>query len=135
MKEPSRRDRSQKSKPSGAHWRGRIAAGIVAATLLLGLPACGDGFGALSVYSEARPLNDRWQACAASYVGHRLRSQVSSAILARNTLRSCRSQENRLRRFLVGKIGTRSAENEITVLRLKYQADLATVIDELRTRD
>ena len=135
LNKPSRRDASQEAKHSKARWLGGIVAGTLAASLLVQLSANADEFDALAVYSEARPLNDRWQACAASYVRRRLQSQASSAILARNALRSCRTQENRLRRFFVGKIGSRSAENVIAVLRLRYQADLATAIDELRTRD
>jgi hypothetical protein len=130
------RDQSPDTAYLEAGWLGSIVAAAVLAVFVFGgFPAYADEFDALAVYSEARPLNDRWQACAASYVRRRLRSQVSSAILARNALRSCRSQENRLRRFFVGKIGSRSAENVIAVLRLRYQADLATAIDELRTRD
>jgi hypothetical protein len=135
LNEPSRRDASLEPKHSKARWLGGIVAGTLAACLLVQLSANADEFDALAVYSEASPLNDRWQACAASYVRRRLRSQVSSAILARNALRSCRPQENRLHRFFVGKIGSRSAENVVAVLRLRYQADLATAIDELRTRD
>jgi hypothetical protein len=105
------------------------------ASLLVQLPANADEFDALAVYSEARPLNDRWQACAASYVRRRLRSQVSSAILARNALRSCRSEENKLRRFFVGEVGRRSADKVVAVLRQRYQTDLAAAIDELRARD
>jgi hypothetical protein len=116
-------------------WLGGIIAGILIPPIFIQLPAQADEFDALAVYSEAKPLNDLWQACAASYVRQRLHSQVSSELLAQNALRRCRSQERRLRRFFVSRIGSRSAENVVAVLRLRYQADLAAAIDALRTRD
>jgi hypothetical protein len=134
-KEPSRIDRSLKSRYASAHLLGWIAAGLVAVTLLVGPPARADEFDALAVYSEARPLNDRWQACAASYVRRRLQSQVSSNTLAKDALRKCRTRESRLRRFFVKRIGSRSAENVIAVLRERYRQDLAAAISQLRTRD
>ncbi len=135
LNERSRRNASLEANHSKARWLGGIVAGTMIASLLVQLPANADEFDALAVYSEARPLNDRWQACAASYVRRRLRSQVSSAILARNALRSCRSEENKLRRFFVGEVGRRSADKVVAVLRQRYQTDLAAAIDELRARD
>jgi hypothetical protein len=135
LNEPSRGDASLEANHSKARWLGGIVAGILAASLLVQLPANADEFDALAVYSEARPLNDRWQACAASYVRQRLKSQVSSEALASAALRRCRPQESRLRRFFVSRIGRRSAENVVAVLRQRYQGDLAAAINELRTRD
>jgi hypothetical protein len=131
----SRRDGSYDPKLPKCSWLGRIAAAVLAVTLLTGLPAGADEFDALAVYSEARPLNDRWQACAASYVRRRLQSQVSSEALASSAFRSCRAQESRLRRFFIRRIGRRSAENVMAVLNLRYRADLVAAIDELRPRD
>lgn len=133
--EPSCQSRSLATRRSTPCWLGGIVAGILIAHILFQLPAQADEFDALAVYSEARPLNDRWQACAASYVRQRLRSQVSSQVLARTALRRCRPQESKLRRFFVSRIGRRSAENVIAVLRQRYQEDLAAVIKELRTRE
>jgi hypothetical protein len=135
LKELYRRNCFSNSKLSKYNWLGGIAAPVLAVSLLTGLPADADEFDALAVYSEARPLNDRWQACAASYVRRRLQSSVSSETLAGHALRSCRPHESTLRRFFISKIGRRSAENVIAVLYLRYRGDLAAAIDELRTRD
>jgi hypothetical protein len=135
LKELYRRNRFLNSKLPKRSWLGGIAVLVLAVSLLTGPPADADEFDALAVFSEARPLNDRWQACAASYVRRRLQSQVSSDSLARIALRSCRAQESRLHRFFIRRIGRRSTENVMAVLNLRYRADLAAAIDELRTRD
>jgi hypothetical protein len=133
--ESSCQSRSLATRRSTPCWLSGIVAGILIAPIFIQLPAQADEFDALAVYSEARPLNDRWQACAASYVRQRLKSQVLSDALARTALRRCRPQESRLRRFFVSRIGKRSAENAIAVLRQRYQEDLAAAINELRTRE
>jgi hypothetical protein len=127
--EPSCQSRSLATTRSTLRSLGGIVAGILIAPIFIQLPAQADEFDALAIYSEARPLNDRWQACAASYVRQRLQSRVPSDALASTALRRCRHQEGRLRR------GRRSAENVIAVLRQRYQEDLAAAIKELRTRD
>jgi len=133
--EPSCQSRSLATRRSTPCWLGGIVAGILIAPIFIQLPAQADEFDALAIYSEARPLNDRWQACAASYVRQRLQSRVPSDALASTALRRCRHQEGRLRRFFVSRIGKRSAENVIAVLRQRYQGDLAAAINKLRTRD
>jgi hypothetical protein len=133
--EPSCQSRSLATTRSTLRSLGGIVAGILIAPIFIQLPAQADEFDALAIYSEARPLNDRWQACAASYVRQRLQSRVPSDALASTALRHCRPQESRLRRFFVSRIGRRSAENVIAVLRQRYQEDLAAAIKELRTRD
>jgi len=133
--EPSCQSRSLATRSSTLRWLGGIVAGILIAQIFIQLPAQADEFDALAIYSEARPMNDRWQACAASYVRQRLQSRVPSDSLASTALRHCRHQEGRLRRFFVSRIGKRSAENVIAVLRQRYQEDLAAAINELRTRD
>jgi hypothetical protein len=115
-------------------WTGPIAVFLIALSLV-GSPASADEFDALLAYKEAKPLNDAWQACAASYVKPRLRTKQSANELSGRALRRCRSQESSLRRFLVGRIGRRSAANVIQVLRRKYQSDLAAAVDALRTRE
>ena len=133
--EPSCQSRSLATRRSTLRWLGGIVAGILIAQIFIQLPAQADEFDALAIYSEARPLNDRWQACAASYVRQRLQSRVPSDALASTALRRCRHQEGRLRRFFASRIGKRSAENVIAVLRQRYQEGLAAAINELRTRD
>ena len=133
--EPSRQSRSLATRRLTPRWLCEIVAAILIALILSQPPAQADEFDALGVYSEARPLNDRWQACAASYVRQRLQSRVSSEVLASTALRRCRPQENKLRRFFVSRIGKRSAQNVITVLRQRYQDDLGAAINELRTRN
>jgi hypothetical protein len=133
--EPSCQSRSLATRQSTPRWLGGIVAGILIAHVFIQLPAQADEFDALAIYSEARPLNDHWQACAASYVRQRLQSRVPSDALASTALRRCRHQEGRLRRFFVSRIGKRSAENVIAVLRQRYQDDLAAAVNALRTRD
>ncbi len=133
--QPSCQSRSLATRRSTLRWLSGIVAGILIAPIFIQLPAQADEFDALAIYSEARPLNDCWQACAASYVRQRLQSRVPSDALASTALRRCRHQEGRLRRFFVSRIGKRSAENVIAVLRQRYQEDLAAAINELRTRD
>lgn len=112
-----------------------IAVGLLTVFLFAATSAGADEFDALAIYSEAQPLNDRWQTCAASFVKPRLKSQRSPDALAKEALESCRSEQERLRLFFAGKIGTRSAENVIVLLREKYQSDLIAAINELRTRN
>ena len=112
-----------------------MAAGLVAVLLLSATSAPADEFDALVIYSEAQPLNDRWQACAASFVRPRLRSQQSPDALAKEALDSCRPEQDRLHLFFAGKIGKRSAKNVVAVLREKYQTDLIAAIKELQARD
>jgi hypothetical protein len=110
FKGPYRRHGSSHIKRSKAGWLTGTATAFLIALLLAGSPADADEFDPLAVYSEARPLNDRWQACAASFVRRRLQSQQTSEALAEDALDNCRGEQNRLRRFLVDKIGRRSAE-------------------------
>lgn len=135
LKKLYRRSCSLGSKLPKCNSLAGIAAVILAVSLLAELPANADEFDALAVYSEARPLNDRWQACAASYVRRRFQSQVSSESLAGSALRRCRPHQSRLSRFFISKIGRHSADNVVATLYLRYRADLAAAIDELRTRD
>ena len=115
-------------------WLNRLRTVLLTSLLFAGQPLRADEFDPLVVYGEAKPLNDRWQACAASFIEPRLQSRRSSETLATEALRSCRTEQDKLLRFLVGKIGRRSAENVIAALREKYQSGLIAAIDELRTR-
>jgi hypothetical protein len=129
------RNRTSGTACSVSGWLGGIVAAVLTVSSFSGLPAAADEFDALALYGEARPLNDRWQACAASYARRRLQSQVRPDALARDALRGCRSQENNLRRFFIGKIGRRSAESVVSALRLRYRADLVVAIGAARARD
>jgi len=124
------RDRSLKS-------RSRIAGFMGALTILLapGHPTRSDEFDPLAVHQEARPLNDRWQACAALFVKGRLQGPRTPEALAEKALDHCRAQQAALDRFFVAKIGKRAAENVMMILRDKYRSDLTAAIEELRTRD
>jgi len=134
LKELNRGNCSSETFPKYSRLSG-IAAALLVVFFHTGTPAGADEFDALAAYSEAGSLNDRWQACAASYVRRRIQSRTASDALASSALRSCRPQEERLRRFLISRIGKRSAENVVTVLHQRYRADLAAAIDELRARD
>jgi hypothetical protein len=135
FEEPDRRDGSSHTKSLKTGCLNGIAAGVLTALVLATTSALADEFDALAIYSEAQPLNDRWQACAASFVKPRLRSQQSPDALAKEALDSCRSEQDRLRLFFAGKIGKRSAGNVVALLREKYQADLISAINELRRRE
>jgi hypothetical protein len=132
---PDRQDGSSHTKSLKAGCLNGMAAGLLTALVLATTSALADEFDALAIYSEAQPLSDRWQACAASFVKPRLRSQQSPDALAKAALDSCRSEQDRLRLFFAGKIGKRSAENVVAVLREKYQTDLIAAIKELQARD
>jgi hypothetical protein len=130
-----RRNGSPHSTSIDAGCLNGIAVGLLIVLLFAATSAGADEFDALAIYSEAQPLNDRWQACAASFVRPRLKSQQSPDALAKEALDRCRPEQDRLRLFFAGKIGRTSAENVIVLLREKYQSDLITAINELRTRD
>jgi hypothetical protein len=132
--DPDRRNGSPHSTSTEAGCLNGIAVGLLTVLLFAATSAVADEFDALAIYSEAQPLNDRWQACAASFVKPRLRSQQPPDALAKEALDSCRSEQDRLRLFFAGKIGRRSAENVVTLLREKYQLDLIAAIHQLRTR-
>jgi hypothetical protein len=133
--EPYRRDGSPYTRSPKAGCLTGMPTGLLTLVLFAAPSAGADEFDALAVYSEARPLNDRWQACAATFVKPRLRSQQPPDVLAKEALDSCRPEQDRLRLFFAGKIGGRSAENVVILLREKYQSDLVSAINELRNRE
>jgi hypothetical protein len=133
--EPYRRDGSPSTRSPKAGCLNGMAAGLLTLVLFAATSAGADEFDALAVYSQAQPLNDRWQACAATFVKPRLRSQQPPDVLAKEALDSCRPEQDRLRLFFAGKIGGRSAENVVILLREKYQSDLVSAINELRNRE
>lgn len=133
--DPDRRNGPLHPKSIDAGCLNGIAVGLLIVLLFAATSAGADEFDALAVYSEAQPLNDRWQACAASFVRPRLKSQQPPDALAREALDSCRPEQDRLRLFFAGKIGKKPAENVIVLLREKYQSDLIAAINKLRTRD
>jgi hypothetical protein len=114
-------------------WLRVILAGLVASPVFVHSSVYADDFDVLTVYSEARPLNDEWQVCAASFAKRRLRSAETPERLANEAFERCDVTENRLSHFLIAKIGRESAEGVMTVLRDKYQSGLAAAIRELRT--
>ena len=116
-------------------WRAAMASGFLITSLIVGTPTEADEFDPLVVYEEARVLNDQWQACAASFVREKLRSRQSAERLAEQALDRCRVRQGRLTRFLVRKLGKKSAGNVMVLLREKYRAGLVTAITELRARD
>ncbi|ANY77311.1 hypothetical protein BB934_02965 [Microvirga ossetica] len=118
----------------------RLNRNLVAAVFLLTVlgplrPTLADEFDLLAAIKGAAPLNDLWQACAAAYVKPRIESRQSSVAVVGNALRKCRTEEGRLRRFLVGKVGRKSAGTVISQLREKYRSDLITIIDARRKGD
>jgi hypothetical protein len=119
--------------PLKVDWRRVILAGLVASPVFVHSSVYADEFDVLTVYSEARPLNDEWQVCAASFAKRQLRSAETPESLANEAFERCHAAEGRLSRFLVARIGRKSAEGVMALLRDKYQSGLAAAIGELRT--
>ena len=113
-------------------WRRIILAGLVASSLFAHSSVYADEFDVLTVYNEARPLNDEWQVCAASFARRRLRSAETPELLANEAFDRCHAAEVRLRRFLAAEVGRESADGLMALLRHKYRSDLAAAIRELR---
>jgi len=109
-----------------------ILAGLVASSFIAYQPVYADEFDVLTVYSEARPLNDEWQVCAVSFARRRLRSAETPERLANEAFGRCHATEDRMSRFLVAKVGRKSADGVMALLRDKYQFGLAAAISELR---
>jgi hypothetical protein len=110
-----------------------MLAGLVACPFFAYQPVDADEFDILTVYSEARPLKEEWQVCAASFVRRRLRSAETPDLLANEAFDRCHATEDRLRRFLVAEVGRESADGVMALLRDKYRSGLAAAIRELRT--
>lgn len=123
------------TRPLPSSWRTAGLAALLISSLAMGRQAGADEFDALVVYQEARPLNDEWQACAASFVRGRLQSRQTPEALAEEAFNHCRARQDALNQFFVAKIGKRAAENVMTVLRDKYQSGLIAAIAELRARE
>jgi hypothetical protein len=116
-------------------WRSALAAGCLAALLIAGPSVEADEFDPLVVYDEARVLNDQWQVCAASFIRGRLQTHQTAERLAEQALDQCRAKQGSLNRFLIKRVGGKSASNVMALLREKYQSGLIAAIAELRTRD
>jgi hypothetical protein len=116
-------------------WRGAVAAGCLAASLLVGPSAKADDFDPLVVYEEARDLNDQWQACAASFIKGQIKTLQTEEGLADQALDRCRAKQNDLGEFLIKRVEQKSAGNVMALLREKYRSGLIAAITELRTRD
>ena len=115
-------------------WRTALASGVLITSLIAGTPIDADEFDPLILYEEAGNLNDQWQACAASFVRERLRSQQTAERLAEQAFDQCRAAQDRLSRFLIERVGRKSASNVMTLLSEKYRSGLMAAILELRAR-
>ncbi len=115
-------------------WRTALVSGLLITSLLAGTPVEADEFGPLVLYEEAGVLNDQWQACAASFVRERLRSRTTAERLAEQAFGQCRAAQSRLSRFLIERVGRKSAGNVMALLSEKYRSGLAAAILELRAR-
>ncbi len=115
-------------------WRTALASGVLITSLIAGTPLDADEFDPLILYEEAGNLNDQWQACAASFVRERLRSQQTAERLAEQAFDQCRAAQDRLSRFLIERVGRKSASNVMTLLSEKYRSGLMAAILELRAR-
>lgn len=121
--------------PRQAKWRMVGLAAFLISSLAMSHQVGADEFDPLVVYQEARPLNDDWQACAASFVRSRLHARQTPETLAGEAFDHCRAKQAALRRFFIARIGAKAAANVMMVLRDKYRAGLTAAIEELRARD
>jgi len=112
-----------------------IVAALSLAILMAPTAPVADEFDELLAIEEAKPLNDEWQRCAASFARSRLNTNLPAERLAERALNRCSSQAAKLTQFLSERIGEKSARGVIASLREKYSADLAGVITQLRKRD
>ena len=69
--------------PLRLDWRRAMLAALVASSFFAHSSVYADEFDVLTVYSEARPLNDEWQVCVASFARRRLRSAETPERLAK----------------------------------------------------
>jgi hypothetical protein len=116
-------------------WRSVLAAGCLVASLIVGPSVEADEFDPLTVFEEARALNDQWQVCAASVIRGRLQANQTAEQLAEQAFDRCRARQDSLNRFLVKRVGSQSAGNVMALLLEKYQSGLIAAIAELRTRE
>jgi hypothetical protein len=115
--------------------RSALAAGYLVALLIAGPSVEADEFDPLVVYEQARVLNDQWQVCAASFIRGRLQTRETAERLAEQALDRCRARQGSLNRFLIKRVGGRSASNVMALLREKYQSGLIAALAELRKHD
>jgi hypothetical protein len=114
--------------------RSAMAAGYLAALLIAGPSVEADEFDPLVVYEQARILNDQWQVCAASFIRGGLQTGQMAERLAEQALEKCHARQGRLSRFLIKRVGQKSAGNIMALLHEKYQSGLIAAIAELRAR-
>jgi hypothetical protein len=122
-------------RPQANGWRCTLAAGCIVVSSIFGFPVEADEFDPLTVYEEARGLNDQWQVCVANFIKGRLQASQKVEQLAKQALHRCRSRQDSLNHFLIKRIGGTSASNVMVLLRERYQSELIVAISELRTRD
>jgi hypothetical protein len=115
--------------------RSALAAGYLVALLIAGPSVEADEFDPLVVYEQARVLNDQWQVCASSFIRGRLQTRETAERLAEQALDRCRARQGSLNRFLIKRVGGRSASNVMALLREKYQSSLIAALAELRKHD
>jgi hypothetical protein len=115
-------------------WSSVLAAGCLAALLIAGPSVEADEFNPLVVYEQARVLNDQWQVCAALFIKGRLQTRQTAERLSDRALDRCRARQGRLSRFLIKKVGEKSAGNIMALLHEKYRSGLIAAIAELRAR-
>jgi hypothetical protein len=115
-------------------WRSALAAGCLAALLIAGPSVEADEFDPLVVYEEARVLNDQWQVCAASFIKGRLQTRQIAEQLVKQALDQCRARQGSLGRFLIKRVGVKSASNVMALLHEKYRSGLMAAVAELRAR-
>jgi hypothetical protein len=85
-----REDFSPYVRPPKTGWRVALLVCPMLASLVAGPAVFADEFDALVVYEEAKVLNDRWQACAASFVRGGIHSRQDPEILAKEAFEQCR---------------------------------------------
>lgn len=86
------------------------------------------------VLAEAKPFRDALELCAARAAKELARGKLPPERAARAALDRCRSQEGRLRKFLIDQLGRESANSILEAVRTSYRDSLVDVVRELRSR-
>jgi hypothetical protein len=86
----------------------------------------------VEIGSKAKPFRDAWEKCTAAVVRRELQSALIAEAVAQQALKSCHAQETRLRSVLKTRVGDRQARTVVEELRRGHEANLITIVDQLR---
>jgi hypothetical protein len=110
----------------------RIIVLCVAILLGVGTAARADEPDPFLSVSEAKPLRERWQDCAASAVKPHLDTSRSAEAIADMALASCKAREAALANVLRRRVGLAAARRIVAELRTYDRLVLTRIIERLR---